>query len=94
MSKPSAFHTYPWSSTLRNTESEVVAMNIMAILWRTGDAWRELTWDEYRAERLKTTGPKNSGFSDAERRLFDRVWPLVRTEALARAFCQAWAAVP
>ena len=83
--KPSDFCSYPWSSVLQTTESEVVAENIMKILRRTGDQWRELTWEEYQAERMK-----DGRFSTMERRFFDQVWPLISSPELAAKFSSEW----
>ena len=83
--RPSDFCRYPWSSVLQNTECEVVAQNVMKILRRTGDQWRQLTWDEYQAERLK-----DGQFNPIERGFFDRVWPLVANAELAAKFSSEW----
>jgi len=82
---PSLFKTYPWSSVTQNSESEVVASNIIRILTRTGDAWRTITWDEYKEERLK-----DSGFSERERGYFDSVIGYTVSESAARTFCKGW----
>lgn len=66
---PSLFTDKPWGSTLQNHESEVIAMNVMVILKRTGDTFRELTWDEYKTERLKDAAV----FSEKEKPFFERV---------------------
>ena len=51
--KPSDFLEYPWNSVTKNSEYETIALNIMVILKRTGDEFRELSFDEYKTERLK-----------------------------------------
>ena len=65
---PATFTNYPWSSVLQNHESEMIARNIMIILTRTGNEFRELTWDEYKTERLK-----DGQFTENEKRYFDQV---------------------
>lgn len=50
--KPSHFKKFPFNSVENNCESEVIALNIITILARTGDVWRKLTWSEYKQERL------------------------------------------
>ena len=57
---PSLFENVrPWSSTLGKMEYEVVAHNIMRILSRTGNAFREITWKEYKLEREKDSAANN-----------------------------------
>jgi hypothetical protein len=68
--KPSLFTAQPFDSTLQNSESETIARNIMVILVRTGDTFRELTWEEYKAERLKEPKPN---FDDREKFWFEQV---------------------
>ena len=53
MLKPSDFTNFPYDSVFHNTEREMVARNIMVILVRTGNTWRELSWEEYLQERIK-----------------------------------------
>lgn len=83
--KPSDFTTYPWSSRVGKSEAETVAANIMVILKRTGDEWRELPWDEYKAERQK-----DGKFSEEERRYFDQVHEFTVSEQTARLFSPTW----
>ena len=52
--KPSDFRKHPLDSILQNTESEIVARNIMVILARTGDEFRLMEWDEYFAKEKQT----------------------------------------
>jgi len=82
---PSEFCTYPWSSVLLNSESETIALNIMTILKRTGNTFRELSWDEYKKERL------NDGrFSEREKIFFEKVIPYCKSVMTARLFCGEW----
>jgi len=87
---PSAFQIFPWSSIFGNSESEIIALNIIHILSRTGDTWRTLTWDEYKEERLKDAGKPSAGFSERERGYFDAVLPYTVSESAARTFCKIW----
>ncbi len=84
--KPSDFKTFPDNSTLRNYKSEEVALNIMIILARTGDIFRELTWWEYRAER-QTDGH----FTESEREYFDKVIGYCHFQETAALFSPVWA---
>lgn len=85
MKQPSAFKTFPWSSVRQDANDEQIALNIMVILSRTGDQWRALTWDEYRAER-----EKDGNFSAAEKPHFDAVVDFTVSPATAALFCLAW----
>lgn len=85
MLKPSDFCTHPWSSVLQNSESETVAGNIMCILKRTGNKFRELPWDEYKTERLK-----DGNFTDGEHCLFDKVIDYCKSPDTAKLFCPDW----
>lgn len=83
--KPSLFIEYPWDSTLQNMESEKIAKNIMNILSRTGNIFRELTWDEYKLERLK-----DAKFSEAEKYYFEKVITYCANEERAMLFSPIW----
>jgi hypothetical protein len=69
----------------QNTEHEIVARNIMAILKRTGDIWRPLSRDEYEAERLK-----DGGFTGTELTLFDNVRRYCENAIDAQLFSPMW----
>ena len=56
MATPKDFIKYPWGSVFQNSERETVALNVMKILSRTGNAFRALSWDEYLEERVKDGG--------------------------------------
>ena len=83
--KPSDFTVEPWSCIFMNKESEVIARNIMQILKRTGNAWRELSWEEYKEERLK-----DGNFTEREKSYFDKVLPYTVSEQQARKFSPTW----
>lgn len=84
--KPSTFTIKPMGSTLQKSEYETIARNIMAILQRTGDTFRELTWEEYKEERLK-----DGYFNEGERSYFDKVCYLANgdKESILR-FSPSW----
>ena len=42
MATPKDFIKYPYDSVFHNSERETVALNIMKILFRTGNSWREI----------------------------------------------------
>lgn len=84
--KPSDFtKNFPFSSVYMNTETEIVAMNVMTILKRTGDVFRELSWDEYKDERMK-----DGNFSVSEKRYFERVIPYCVSGEEAKKFSKQW----
>jgi len=83
--KPSDFTNFPWDSVLQKTESEVVAQNIMKILERTGNEFKELQWDQYKEERLK-----DKNFSEAEKIYFQKVTKYCESSSLARTFSNSW----
>ena len=67
--KPSDFSAeYPWSCVFETAEHEIVAMNVMKILKRTGNEFRDLSFDEYKIERLK-----DGNFSGIEEGYFNEV---------------------
>jgi hypothetical protein len=65
---PNKYKHKPWGSILGRAEYEIIALNIMVILDRTGNTFRKLEWDEYKAERLR-----DGNFSDGEKKYFDEV---------------------
>lgn len=75
----------PMDSIFRKRESEIVAKNIMVILSRTGNKWRELSWDEYKKERLK-----DGDFSEEEKYFFDQVKKFCNSEENAYGVSSAW----
>lgn len=86
MKNPSALKDkFPFCSVFQNTETEIVADNIMKILARTGDAWRELTWEEYQVERKK-----DKGFSSMEKRYFETVLKYTVSYEQALRFSEEW----
>lgn len=83
--KPSEFNSFPFSSVMHNTECEIVAQNIMVILGRTGDTFRELSWKEYEAERMN-----DEDFSSVEAEYFDKVIEYFKSEDTAKLFSTVW----
>lgn len=84
--KPSDFKNHPFSSVFQNTETEVVALNVMTILWRTGDEFRDITEDEYVRER-----EKDGHFTRQELGLFKKVIPYFKSADTAKLFSESWA---
>ncbi len=78
--------TQPMESVFQKCEHEVIAQNIMVILSRTGNEWRELTWDEYKKERKK-----DGNFSNIEKGYFDEVLPYTISAEKALDFSPFWA---
>ena len=83
--KPSNFTSTPYGSVLKKSECETIARNIMVILSRTGDKWRVLSWDEYKAERLK-----DGNFTESEKAYFDQVAGFCVAAESAEAFSPGW----
>ena len=83
--KPSDFRKHPLDSILQNTESEIVARNIMVILARTGDEFRLMEWDEYLRER-----EADGLYLGMEQRYFEMVRGYCVSEKTARQFCSDW----
>ncbi len=87
-SKPSDFLTHPWDCAikLQAHECELIARNIMAILSRTGDKFRKLTWDQYKEERKM-----DGDFSEQEQLFFVNVIDYCKSPATAKLFSKSWA---
>lgn len=83
--KPSDFTNYPWDSVFKNIESEIVAQNIMRILARTGNEFRDLSWEEYTRERMK-----DGNFSATENFNFVKVLPFCISAEIAVHFSNIW----
>ncbi len=85
--KPSDFKkANPMGSVARKSEAETVASNIMTILSRTGDEWRDLEWEEYKEERLK-----DGNFSFYEKKYFEQVIGYCKNQDTAILFAPDWA---
>lgn len=83
---PSQFLNMPYSSVLQRSEYETIAKNIMVILSRTGNVFRELSYEEYKQERLK-----DGAFTESEKIYFDKVSYLSKgVEKEICAFSPAW----
>lgn len=85
MSNPSNFTVQPIASVLRKSEAETIARNIMVILERTGNTFRNLSWEEYKEERLK-----DGHFTESEKKYFDQVIDYCASAETARLFSPAW----
>jgi hypothetical protein len=81
---PSDFTDFPHDSEFAHYESEVVARNIMVILSRTGNTWRELSYKEYQ-QRLA-----DGGYTEHEMCHFEQVIRFTVSEEAARRFSPAW----
>lgn len=84
--KPSSFRKFPWKSIFKKNEAEVIALNIIYILSRTGDEFRPLTWEEYVEERQK-----DGGFSMIEKDYFDLVISHCSSAEEAELVSEKWA---
>lgn len=82
---PKDFNIFPWGSVLQNSESELMAHNVMIILERTGNKFRKLTWDEYKTERLK-----DSNFTEGEKYYFDKIIGYCKNADTAKLFSAEW----
>jgi hypothetical protein len=66
--KPSFFTAHPLDSIAQDGRAEKIARNIMVILKRTGDEFRQLRWTAYKTERIK-----DGNFTMLEKELFEKV---------------------
>jgi hypothetical protein len=85
MKQPSDFIKTPWSSRAGSSEAETIAVNIMVILKRTGNQWRNLSWDEYAAERKK-----DGNFTQSEQKYFNEVIDFCQSPETAKLFSLSW----
>jgi hypothetical protein len=76
---------HPFDSVLQSNECETVARNILVILARTGNVFRLLTWDEYKAQRLI-----DGHFTEREKLFFHKVVLHCATVENARLFSRYW----
>ncbi len=83
--KPQTFTEYPWNSKFANCETETIACNVMVILKRTGNKFRDISWEEYVVERMK-----DKNFSEMERGYFDKVKPYCMSPEMAMTFSPTW----
>ena len=87
---PSDFLLHPFNPILKDFKYERVARNIMVILARTCDTWRDLSWEEYVKEHQKDINKSNWSWILAEKDYFDVVTPSCKTAELAKRFCSTW----
>ena len=84
--KPSNFKNVdPYLSVMGKAEPEIIALNIMKILARTGDKFRRLSMKEYVKERLK-----DGNYSSVELIYFDTVVRFTWSASAAKSFAKAW----
>jgi hypothetical protein len=82
---PSDFTNFPWDSVFQKTESEMVAQNIMKILTRTGNVFKDLSFEEYKQERLK-----DGHFTEIEEQYFNKVIDYCKSADTAKLFSRKW----
>ncbi len=76
--KPSDFsETFPFDSIFQKSEPETIIKNCLIILKRTGDIWRDLSWEEYETERRK-----DGNFSYAEKAYFSEIIDYIHPERI------------
>jgi len=86
MKNPSDFaKIFPYSSVARSNETETVARNIMVILSRTGNVWRELSWKEYTEQR-----DIDGNWSQREKFYFDKAVDYCKSADTAKLFSGEW----
>lgn len=84
--KPSNFiGKEPLNSVFKKYEVEIVAMNIIIILKRTGDNFRLISWREYKKERIR-----DGDFSEYEKRYFDMVKGYFSSYKKIKSFSPYW----
>lgn len=84
--KPSDFSNLrPLSSVLGKSEYETIALNIMVILKRTGNEFRELSYEEYESERKK-----DGNYSKIEYMYFESVAKYCLSAETAVSFSPNW----
>jgi len=84
--KPSDFaKVEPMASVLNKAENEIIALNIMKILVRTGDTWRTLNWNEYEKERKK-----DGDYIRREKLYWNATVPYTESEAQACMLSKFW----
>lgn len=84
--KPSDFtKKIPMGSVEQEFNTELIALNIMKILKRTGDTFRELGFEEYKIER-----EKDGEFTFSEKQYFLRAVGHCSSSVKALNFCPNW----
>ena len=83
---PKDFATiFPLRSRFGKAEAEMVALNIMVILARTGNIWRKLEWNEYTRERVK-----DGALTDSDQYYFEKVVEHTQSPIMAERFSAEW----
>ena len=85
---PSDFTEQPWSSIFYKSEPETIITNIMVILKRTGNIWRELSEEEYIKER-----EKDGGYGSSELQYFRQVVEYTTSAVKASRVSKSWAKI-
>lgn len=86
--KPSNYLGYAMGSILQNSESETIARNIMVVLSKMGDTFKELTFEQY-SEARRADGASERDMM-LEKPYFEKVSPHCVSAETADAFCKGW----
>jgi hypothetical protein len=90
--KPSDFLNHPYDSIAGKSSVETVARNIMVILERTGNTFRELSWNEYKEHILKDRDPcQGRDVTEKEKGHFESVLHFCVSAKAANSFSSDWA---
>ena len=88
MTKPSNYLNHPFGSVSQKSECETIARNIMYILSKAGDEFRELSFEEYSEHRLKDKATQRD--LDLELYYFNQIVRYCVSENNANRFCGNW----
>lgn len=76
--------TDPRDSVCQKVEAEIIMSNIVSILYRTKNEWRDLAWEEYKSER-----EKDGNFTESEKKYFEMVIEYAHPEKIG-LFCKRY----
>lgn len=85
---PSNYCSLPMGSISQKSETETIACNIMRTLKRTGDTFRQLTFEEYKKIRLQD-GDVEFDINN-EKPYFERAIEYCISAETADNFCSGW----
>lgn len=85
---PSNYCSQPMGSIEQKSETEVIARNIMVMLKRTGDVFREFTFEEYKKIRLEDDAI--DWHVDGEKPYFEVAINYCKSPETANKFCTNW----
>ena len=86
--KPSNYCSSPMGSISQNCETEIIACNIMRILKKTGDTFRDLSFEEYESARFDDGA--ELCHIDNEKPYFEMVIVHCTSPLAANKFCRGW----